>query len=237
MPNKKSKSDKPSKLSLYLDSVNTVPPVSELKRIEVAAESVKASCDSRPTAKVKGHAVRDYVEICDLLKQAEEAKGTTGKTLLPVGVRAVFEHNLRQSESVSSAELSDETGTQLLVTVKNQYPSVKADGVTVMFAQMRAKYGFQFDINDLVGEKLKASFNGDVFLDEKGDFIMDRFKAFKTAIDEVALRLGCTSPLEYAKVVTVKSDFHEARWSRFPLLEAQLEIQESIPATVSAKAL
>ena len=208
-----------------------------LKRanVQVETKAAAAAKNVKPRCKIGGDVVDRYVKANDALKAAKAILLETEAPVKAAGVELVIETNLScPTNPVTSVEVTDETGAVAQIQFKDVYGNVDAEVVSAIFDTLQDDKHNPLDINQFVHETVVAKFDSKVFLDAKGEFVPDRYAAFKEAIDKVAATFGIASPLSSSSLVTAKENFHSVRWS-IPGKAQQLAIQGVLPASVAGR--
>lgn len=241
-------------------TIQTVPTPAAprgLKRVAAPSDAAPATAkvSKRPTTTIQGRAVKRYLQVCRRLKMLAAAKETLETPVQSAGLKLLFKHNVSNPGGpVTSVNVIDSTGAEANVQFKDQYKTADAEVAVAMFDEVsldpkvaallppaaEGQPAPLVDPNDFIHEVITAKFDNSVFLvskDGKEEFSQERFDAFKAAIEETAKKLGITTPvLTSTTKIVPKSNFHAARWGKFPSVEAQETIQKTLIATVAVRA-
>lgn len=205
-----------------------------LKRLKVrmAQPAPEQSAGDIPVIGIEGDLIQQYN---DADKQMKEGKGLMEELrpdVLEIALQQVFERSVKRPLAPTpSVKLQDEQGETLLVCFTAKYGEC-AD----VKAAEELFDNHDVDVNDYMVEGVKASFDSSVFYDEDGNFQQEVYDDIRKAVQTIVTKRGLAkNPLETAKIIKPKPNFHEARWGLFPKVETQVQATEILPNSTTIK--
>jgi hypothetical protein len=218
-----------------------------LRNTDIAeTKESSTSKGQKPSFLVTGQLAFEFNKAKEAAEAAEAKMKKARTKLLEAGIGHLYQHNIdHPAASVASIELTDVTGSNVILISQDRYSEANAEAAELLFESLGKKYpDSKIDINDYVQEAVSASFDSTVFnTGPDGQFTKKVFDAYAKAIAAVTTELikkgdlpeNTPSPLKTTKKVLPLDSFHSNRWALFPSVADQNAIRSVLPNTIAVK--